>query len=128
MNLTEFIEKEKEDSNLFWRLSSGEHQSLLDQALDRIEELEKQMAGSVRLGTHIIRLHAKKRKKDEKVKILLIEFDNNGYMNQITIRNNDKFHERYSGYNDVKLTDENGNEIKLYSESCDSIAERGIKT
>jgi len=128
MNLTEFLKKEKEDSNLFWRLSSGDHQNLLDEAIKRIEKLEKQGVKSVQLDTHVIHLHAKKRKKNKKVKILSIEFDNNGYMKQIIIRNNDKFHERYSGYKDIELTDNDGNEIKLYSESCDSIAKRGIET
>lgn len=37
MNLNEYIEKEKEDSNLFWRLSSGEHQNLLDEAIEKLE-------------------------------------------------------------------------------------------
>ncbi len=40
MNLSEFIEESKRDRNLFWRLQSGEHQNLLDEAIERIEELE----------------------------------------------------------------------------------------
>lgn len=53
MNLNEFLKQEKQDNNLFWRLSSGEHQSLLDEALEKIEELEKQRAESVQLDTHV---------------------------------------------------------------------------
>ena len=40
MNLKEFIEKSKEDHNLFWRLQSGEHQNLLDEAIERINEFD----------------------------------------------------------------------------------------
>ena len=40
MNLNVFIEKGKEDSNLFWRLSSGEHQNLLDEAIEKLEIAE----------------------------------------------------------------------------------------
>jgi hypothetical protein len=39
MSLAEFIEGEKADSNLWWRLSSGDHQNLLDEAIDRIAAL-----------------------------------------------------------------------------------------
>ena len=44
MNLKEFIEKSKEDSDLFWRLQSGEHQNLLDEAIERIYKLENNQA------------------------------------------------------------------------------------
>jgi hypothetical protein len=36
MTLDEFIEKEKDDSNLFWKLNCGEHQNLLDEAIERM--------------------------------------------------------------------------------------------
>jgi hypothetical protein len=39
MSLAEFIEGEKADPNLWWRLSSGDHQNLLDEAIDRSAEL-----------------------------------------------------------------------------------------
>lgn len=35
MTLNEYIERSKVDSNLFWRLPSGDHQNLLDEAIDR---------------------------------------------------------------------------------------------
>jgi len=41
MDLKEYIEKEKEDSNLFWKLSEGDRQNLLDEAIDRLEDREK---------------------------------------------------------------------------------------
>jgi hypothetical protein len=40
MNLKDFIEQEKKDSNLFWRLSSGIHKNMLDEAIDEIERLK----------------------------------------------------------------------------------------
>jgi hypothetical protein len=39
MSLAEFIEGCRADSNLFWRLPSGDHQNLLEEAVDRIAEL-----------------------------------------------------------------------------------------
>ena len=39
MDLKEFRQKEKEDSNLFWRLSEGERQNLLDEAMDESDRL-----------------------------------------------------------------------------------------
>ena len=41
MNLTEY--RNSEDRHLFWRLSSGEHQNLLDEAIERIEDLENEL-------------------------------------------------------------------------------------
>jgi hypothetical protein len=41
MNLKEFIEGEKKDSNLFWTLQSGEHQNLLYEAIEKMEETER---------------------------------------------------------------------------------------
>jgi len=35
--------RESQDSNLFWRLDSGEHLNLLDEAIERIGELEVRM-------------------------------------------------------------------------------------
>ena len=39
MNLQEYIAST--DENLFWRLGSGEHQNLLDEALERIKQLQE---------------------------------------------------------------------------------------
>ena len=39
MNLSEFVKAEQQDRNLFWKLQSGDHQNLLDEALSIIEEL-----------------------------------------------------------------------------------------
>jgi len=38
MKLDEYLEKQHEDDNLFFRSSPGEHQNLLDEALERIED------------------------------------------------------------------------------------------
>jgi hypothetical protein len=38
LTLTEYMASQ--DPNLFWRLSAGEHQNLLDEAIERIEKLE----------------------------------------------------------------------------------------
>ncbi len=43
MNLKEYIEALKKDDNIFWYLSSGEHQNLLDEALGKIEDLEEKL-------------------------------------------------------------------------------------
>jgi len=40
MNLAEYLEAEKDDSNAFWRLSSGDHLNLLEEAVDEIERLK----------------------------------------------------------------------------------------
>jgi hypothetical protein len=42
MTLKEYIEKSKTDHHLFWRLSSGEQQNLLDEAIEKLEGLEVQ--------------------------------------------------------------------------------------
>lgn len=47
MNLKEFVEEEKKDRNLFWRLQSGEHQNLLYEALDEIERLSQPLEAEV---------------------------------------------------------------------------------
>lgn len=39
-SLETFVEAEKQDPNLWWRIGCGHHQNLLDQALDRIEALQ----------------------------------------------------------------------------------------
>ena len=39
MNLKDYMQSD--DSNLFWRLSSGERQNLLDEAIARIEHYQK---------------------------------------------------------------------------------------
>ena len=39
MNLDEYIRQSETDSNLFWRLYSGEVQNLLDEAIELIEAL-----------------------------------------------------------------------------------------
>lgn len=43
MPLSDYIEMEKADSNLFWRLDSGHHQNLLDEAIELIEESDAAM-------------------------------------------------------------------------------------
>lgn len=48
MNLREFIESSKRDPNLFWRLQDGEIMNLLQEAIERIEELESQLRTSCR--------------------------------------------------------------------------------
>ena len=40
MNLQEYRKAEQDDSNLFWRLQSGETLNLLDEAIEEIEQLE----------------------------------------------------------------------------------------
>jgi len=40
MTLDEYLKDT--DPNMFWKLSCGEHENLLDEAIERIEELEKQ--------------------------------------------------------------------------------------
>jgi len=40
MNLQEYRKAEQDDSNLFWRLQSGETLNLLDEAIEMIEQLE----------------------------------------------------------------------------------------
>ena len=40
MELKEFRKKYKNDDNIIWRLSSGELQSLIDQAIECIENFE----------------------------------------------------------------------------------------
>ncbi len=40
MTLDEYIASE--ERNLFWKLSPGEVQNLLDEAIERIEELERE--------------------------------------------------------------------------------------
>jgi hypothetical protein len=40
MSLKNFIEQEKKDPYLFWKLSSGIHQNLLNEAIDEIEKLK----------------------------------------------------------------------------------------
>jgi len=41
MELKEFRKKYKNDDNIIWRLSSGELQSLIDQAIECIENFER---------------------------------------------------------------------------------------
>ena len=45
MTLDEYITTD--DSNAFWRLSSGDHQNLLDEAIDRMSEARKLLAGAL---------------------------------------------------------------------------------
>ena len=42
MTLDEFIKKYEINDNEFWILSSGEHQNLLDEAIEKIEKLEEE--------------------------------------------------------------------------------------
>ena len=39
MNLDEYVRQSETDSNLFWRLDSGQVQNLLDEAIELIEAL-----------------------------------------------------------------------------------------
>ena len=39
MNLDEYIRQSETDSNMFWRLDSGEVQNILDEAIELIEAL-----------------------------------------------------------------------------------------
>ena len=39
MNLDEYIRQSETDSNLFWRLDSGQVQNLLDEAIELVEAL-----------------------------------------------------------------------------------------
>jgi hypothetical protein len=43
MGLDAYIELEKFDRNAFWRLDSGHHQNLLDEAITRMQEAEAQI-------------------------------------------------------------------------------------
>ena len=52
MTLDEYLNST--DSNDFWRLSSGEHQNLLDEAIERIEALKVQRGESGQLDTHVM--------------------------------------------------------------------------
>ena len=42
MKLDEYIERDKTERNLFWRLSPGEVASLLDEAIGRLEAVTKE--------------------------------------------------------------------------------------
>jgi hypothetical protein len=44
VKLHDYMVKETVDSNLFWRLDPGEHLNLLDEAIDRIEDLQEEIA------------------------------------------------------------------------------------
>lgn len=41
--IADYIEAEKLDGNLFWRIDSGHHQNLLDDAIEQIERLREQL-------------------------------------------------------------------------------------
>ncbi len=41
ISLKQFIEQEKTDKNLFWKLNSKNHQNLLNEALEKIKKYEK---------------------------------------------------------------------------------------
>lgn len=43
-SLAEYRRRESEDDNTFWRLESGDHMNLLEEALDRIDALEAEFA------------------------------------------------------------------------------------
>ena len=53
MNLDEYIEADSKDSNTFWRLSTGHCQNLLEEAIERCEELQ---AENKRLQAIVARL------------------------------------------------------------------------
>ena len=43
MNLEEYMGKEKDDPNLFWRVSDGIHLNLLDESIEEIERLRNKI-------------------------------------------------------------------------------------
>ncbi len=45
MTLAEYRRQAEDNANAFWYLSAGDHQNLLQEALDLIEELEEKLAG-----------------------------------------------------------------------------------
>lgn len=45
MTLDEYMTTD--DHNAFWRLSSGEHQNLLDEAIERMDEARRLLAGAL---------------------------------------------------------------------------------
>jgi hypothetical protein len=44
MSLDNYIRGSETDPNLFWRLDCGDHMNLLDEAIDRIEDLQEEIA------------------------------------------------------------------------------------
>lgn len=61
MNLDEYIWQSETDSNLFWRLDSGEVQNLLDEAIELIEALR------AIINTHPNPLECEKHNDDDPV-------------------------------------------------------------
>ena len=61
MNLDEYIRQSETDSNLFWRLDSGEVQNLLDEAIELIEALR------AIINTHPNPLECEKHNDDDPV-------------------------------------------------------------
>lgn len=49
MTLDEYLKHSEKDNNLFWRLSRGEHQNLLDEAIERIESATKRHVEAVKM-------------------------------------------------------------------------------
>jgi hypothetical protein len=43
VRLAEFLAGQQEDPNLFWRLSSGDHQNLLEEACDQLDAVRRQL-------------------------------------------------------------------------------------
>ena len=41
MTLKEFCTKYEEDENIFWRMDSGDHLNLLDEALDQLDKYKE---------------------------------------------------------------------------------------
>ncbi len=62
MNLDEYIKARDKDDNIFWRLSSGVHQNLLDEAIYKIEELEAEL-NETRAERGVYRLENKRLRK-----------------------------------------------------------------
>lgn len=48
-SLEAFRERERADPNYFWRLQSGDHLNLLDDAIERLDEAEAKIAAVLRL-------------------------------------------------------------------------------
>ena len=61
MNLDEYIRQSEADSNLFWRLDSGQIQNLLDEAIELVEALR------AIINTHPNPLECEKHNDDDPV-------------------------------------------------------------
>ena len=93
MDLKEYIERMKEDTNAFWRLEPGETQNLLDEAIEKLEipsiEEDKKVIISLlkcaeteaqrETASVIIELFKNKHKKNPKLLIHVWEIQSSFY-------------------------------------------------